>query len=134
MPEGREITLTAADVAGELGCTESALMKSMALIGWNVLMIDATRVAHCDYFAALENIPMRERGPFQGPHLHHVIATARDMFPALIGNRPTRKVGERRHGYIYVLYDAQTRLCKIGRTQTEGKRQRTQMSSCHLSK
>lgn len=51
-----------------------------------------TRVAHCDYFAGLENIPMRERGSFQGAHLHHVIATARDMFPALIGNRP-KKVG-----------------------------------------
>lgn len=28
-----------------------------------------------------------------------------------------------------MLYDAQARLCKIGITQTEGKRQRTQMSS-----
>lgn len=125
---GTEITVTAADVAGELGCTESALMKSLALIGWNVLMSESTRAAHGEYFASLRTIPEMERQSFQGPRMGHVITTARDMFPSLIGHRP-KKVGTRRHGYIYVLYDAQTKLCKIGRTQTEGTRQRTQMSA-----
>lgn len=128
MPNSKHITLTAADVASELGSTEDALMTSMALIGWNVLMSKATRTAHNEYFDRLENIPERERKFFEGPSVKHVVTTAKAMFPNLIGKKP-KKIGTRRHGWIYVLYDAQAKLCKIGRTQTAGTRQRTQMSS-----
>lgn len=121
-------TINLSDVAAALGCAEKALMKELALIGWGALMNNAERAAHSEHFNAQIDLPAKERTLCLGAHWRHVETAAKEMFPNLVGKN-MKKLGERRKGYIYVLYDAQAKLCKIGRTQTEGQRQRAQMSA-----
>jgi hypothetical protein len=120
--------VTLEDLAAGLDCPTNKLMKQLALIGWGELMNHTTKVAHSEYFAGLDSIPMKDRRMFSGPEWRHLMAVAKEWFPELVGPNP-KKLGMRRQGWIYVLYDGQTKLCKIGRTQTTGKRQQALMGA-----
>jgi hypothetical protein len=129
MEKEKYVDITVADVAGAIGATEVGMMRSLALVGWNVLMNDATRLAHADYFASLQGTPIRQRKQFPGVGWKHVLESARELIPDAKTTAPKRPLGTRKQGYIYVLFDSATGFCKIGRTSSAGQRQRVQMSA-----
>lgn len=128
MTDAQNVTITVADVAAALGTTEKAMLRSLALVGWNVLMNDAMRLAHQEYFGKITEASGKRTARLEGPSWRHVVQSAQELVPASMRTAP-KPLGTRYNGFLYVLYDCTTGFCKIGRTTTMGQRQRVQMSA-----
>ncbi|MFB9287079.1 GIY-YIG nuclease family protein [Pseudoduganella plicata] len=129
MTNAQSVTITVADVAAALGTTEKSMLRSLALVGWNILMNDASRLAHQEHFGKIKQGPAGTATRHEGPNWRHVVQAAQQLVPDSMRSAP-KPLGTRHQGFLYVLYDSSAGLCKIGRTKTtKGQRQRVQMSA-----
>lgn len=91
------------------------------------------RLAHHDYYQ-IEKAP-NERTKIDQvqepiPHLEHVISAAKAALPGLDATKLPQHGGSA-GGYIYVLYDGQSKLCKIGCTKSERRDRQRAIIGAH---
>lgn len=121
-----KMQITASDLAAAFGYSTTSFMKKLGLIGWGVIMSEADRLAHVDQFKSSH----KSRGPWTEPPLawKHLAAATESYIPTKTPNEP--KLENRNEGYLYVLYDKRTEMCKIGCTRSgSGRRQREIMAA-----
>ena len=96
-------------------------------------MNDAERLAHRDYYQ-FDKAPNEKTKIDQIqesiPRLEHVISAAKEALPGLDATKLPQHGGSV-EGYIYVLYDGQTKLCKIGCTKSEKRDRQRAIISAH---
>lgn len=134
MDNFQTVEISAEDVAKDLGYSWSAFIRQLALLGWAQVMDEAERLAHCEHFDRRieEKANTRERLPYTDPPPPNwdQVITAAESFVRRRSPRSKRNGPSSKEGYLYVLYDGETRRCKIGCTSNaDGKRQRSIMSS-----
>lgn len=125
MAEMKTMNIDVDDVAAALGYSGKAFKEELALIGWNVLMNEADRLASSEHFHAQLAIPQRERSLYSDSIAgRHVLAAAAGLVQP---KKPLpSKLESCKIGSLYHLYDAKTGLSKIGCTRgTSAKRQRS---------
>ncbi|EJM00976.1 T5orf domain-containing protein [Pseudomonas sp. GM102] len=119
-----------ADLAVTFDLPATRFQRELALLGWSMLVQEATRLAHADEFE--RNVGQRSIDPASldvTPTWAHFVQAAKEFLPHLAARAPGTPTSpaDRLTGYVYVLFDGMTGLSKIGHTKTEGHRQRAQM-------
>lgn len=135
MPEQPDnvVTISVVEVASSFNISVATFKEMLAQIGWEVMMSEAERLAADECFEK-KYTPAEVRALLSGgltPPMswRHVIAAAKSELPALDKIKP-RDPAERLSGYLYVLYDVESKTCKIGQTKKDSRqRQRSQMGS-----
>ncbi|WP_416425184.1 GIY-YIG nuclease family protein [Pseudomonas sp. App30] len=123
-----------ADLAATFNLPASRFEQELALLGWRIIVDEATRLAQADDFD--RNIGQRRvvnsvQDLQVTPTWAHIVQAAKIFFPHLASRAPETPTSppDRLIGYVYVLFDGMTGLSKIGHTKGRGNRQRAQMGS-----
>ncbi|MFK3797158.1 GIY-YIG nuclease family protein [Pseudomonas sp. NPDC088444] len=123
-----------ADLAATFDLPATRFQQELALLGWGMLLDEASRLAHADNFdrnLGHQRIIKSVKDLEVAPTWAHLVEAAKDLFPHLASRAPQASTHppDRLIGYVYVLFDGMTGLCKIGHTKGAGGRQRVQISS-----
>lgn len=121
-----------ADLAATLDLPATRFQRELALLGWGMIVQEATRLAHADEFES--GVGQRHIDPASldvTPTWAHLVQAVKELLPHLASRVPRTSTSppDRLAGYVYVLFDRMTGLSKIGHTKTEGYRQRAQMGA-----
>lgn len=119
-----------ADLAAAFDLPATRFQRELALLGWGMIVQEATRFAHAEEFE--RKVGQRNSDPASHdvtPTWAHFVQAAKEFLPHLAARAPGTPTSppDRLTGYVYVLFDGMTGLSKIGHTKTEGHRQRAQM-------
>lgn len=126
-------TVELADLAAAFDLPATRIQRELTLLGWHMILNEATRLAHVDDFdrnAGKRRIIESLKDLEVTPTWAHFIEAAKEFLPHLASRAPGKPTSppNRLVGYVYVLFDGMTGLSKIGHTKTAGRRQRAQMS------
>ncbi|VVM45553.1 hypothetical protein PS619_00514 [Pseudomonas fluorescens] len=127
-------TVEPADMATTFNLPATRFQRELALLGWGMIVNEATRLAHSDEFdrniqqrRAIQNLQDLEVTPTWA----HLVQAAKELFPHLASRAPETSTSppDRLIGHVYVLFDGMTGLSKIGHTKGKGNRQRALIGS-----
>jgi hypothetical protein len=125
--DARTIEIQADDLAAAFGYTSTQFMRELSLWGWTMIMNEAERLACVDRWNHNATLPQKDRTRDVNVTWDNIRDATQQFIPSKLDN----PVLVNRHaGWLYVLYDADAGLCKIGCTTGDDcKRQRTLIRS-----
>lgn len=125
-------TVDIPDLAAAFQISASRLREELAQMAFQTIYHEAVRLAHVEVFGQRQGQRINSRADLEmTPTWQHLVQATQDFLPHLASRAPVVAAcpPDRSAGFVYVLFDGLSGLCKIGHTKSSGRRQRSQMSS-----